>query len=221
VSPRALAYLAFTALLAVVFAGIVGFYYGRRRYARIERPKYRMLEDDDNLPGGTGSEGGDKPMDPHFKELEQHNRVPRGFLVLLFALIAWGVYYIAAYTPAFSGWSQYDVLSREIRADQAKAAAASGKMLENPYEHDEKAVVEGKVVYEEKCADCHGADLKGGDGPPLTDHLKYGEQDSQKYESIAKGRPGGMPPFGTELGRDRIWKVLAYVDSVREYGKKP
>ena len=30
-----------------------------------------------------------------------------------------------------------------------------------------------------------------------------------------------MPAFETELGRDRIWKVLAYVDSVREYGKTP
>jgi hypothetical protein len=30
-----------------------------------------------------------------------------------------------------------------------------------------------------------------------------------------------MPAFEAELGRDRIWKVLAYVDSVREYGKKP
>jgi len=29
-----------------------------------------------------------------------------------------------------------------------------------------------------------------------------------------------MPGFETELGRERIWKVLAYVDSVREYGKK-
>jgi cytochrome c oxidase cbb3-type subunit III len=221
VSPRALTYLAFTALLAIVFVGIVGFYYSRKRFERVERPKYRMLEDDDNLPGKTGSDGGKKPMDSPFKDMEQHNRVPRGFLVLLFALIAWGVYYIAAYTPEFSGWSQYDVLSREVRADKAKAAAASEKMMENPYEHDAKAAAEGKILYAGKCADCHGADLKGGDGPPLTDHLKYGEQDRQKYESIANGRPGGMPPFETELGRDRIWKVLAYVDSVRESGKKP
>ncbi|MBP2673900.1 MAG: cytochrome c class [Deltaproteobacteria bacterium] len=159
-------------------------------------------------------------MESPFKDMEQHNRIPRGFLVLLFGLIAWGLYYIYAYTPQFSGWSQYTVLSRDLFIDQKKAAA-SGKMLENPYEHDEKAVVEGKSLYVDKCADCHGKDLKGGDGPPLAGHLKFGEQDSEKYESIAKGRPGGMPPFDSELGRDKIWKVLAYVDSVREYGKKP
>ena len=36
-----------------------------------------------------------------------------------------------------------------------------------------------------------------------------------------EGTAGRVPAFETELGRDRIWKVLAYVDSVREYGKKP
>ena len=159
-------------------------------------------------------------MDEPIGKMESHNKVPRGFLVLLFGLMAWGLYYIAAYTPQISGWSQYKVLEKEVAADRVKAASAS-KMTENPYERDEKAVAEGRVLYAEKCAGCHGKDLEGGDGPSLTGHLKYGEQDPAKYESIAKGRPGGMPAFESELGRERIWKVLAYVDSVREYGKKP
>ena len=55
-SLRALLYLLFTALLAVVLAGIVAYYYGRRRFERVESPKYRMLQDDDNLPGGAGGD---------------------------------------------------------------------------------------------------------------------------------------------------------------------
>ncbi|GAB4232534.1 MAG: hypothetical protein OHK0028_07950 [Deltaproteobacteria bacterium] len=160
-------------------------------------------------------------MDEPIGNMESHNKVPRGFLVLLFGLIAWGLYYIAAFTPQISGWSQYKVFEKDAAADRSKAAATAAKMAENPYERDEKAAAEGKVLYEGKCAECHGKDLKGGDGPSLLGHLKYGEQDAGKYESISMGRPGGMPAFGTELGRDRIWKVLAYVDSVREYGKKP
>lgn len=160
-------------------------------------------------------------MDEPIGKLEAHNKVPRGFLVLLFGLIAFGLYYIAAYTPGISGWSQYKTLSKEMAAEKAKSAAGVAMMTENPYERDEKAVAEGQVLYAEKCADCHGKDLAGGDGPSLTAHLKYGETDARMHESIAKGRPGGMPAFETELGRDRIWKVLAYVDSVREYGKKP
>jgi len=52
----ALAYLLFTALLVCVLAGIVAYYYGRRRFERVEAPKYRMLQDDDNLPGPAGSD---------------------------------------------------------------------------------------------------------------------------------------------------------------------
>jgi len=55
-SLRALLYLMFTLLLAVVLAGIVAYYYGRRRFDRVEEPKYRMLQDDDNLPGPSGSD---------------------------------------------------------------------------------------------------------------------------------------------------------------------
>jgi len=160
-------------------------------------------------------------MENPFGDMERHNKVPRGFLVLVVGLIAWGVYYIAAYTPEISGWSQYKVFARDAEADRAKSAAGAKRMDENPYEKDEKSIVEGKLLYAEKCAGCHGADLEGGDGPTLVGHLKFGEVDRLKFESIAGGRPGGMPGFESELGRDRIWKVLAYVDSVREYGKKP
>jgi mono/diheme cytochrome c family protein len=159
-------------------------------------------------------------MEDSAKEMTRHNKVPRGFLLLFFCLMAWGIYYIAAYTPRFSGWSQYKVLQKEAEADR-KLAAAGPALEENPYERDAKAVAEGQGMYLESCAGCHGAALKGDVGPDLTGHLKYGETDGRKYESIAKGRPGGMPAFEAQLGRDRIWKVLSYVDSVREYGAKP
>ncbi len=159
-------------------------------------------------------------MENAFKDMERHNKAPRGYLLLFFGLIAWGIYYIAVYTPEFSGWSQYKVLQRETEADK-KAAAVSPTLQENPYEHDPKSVAEGKGIYAENCAGCHGAGLKGDVGPDLTGHLKYGESDGKMYEAIAKGRPNGMPAFEAQLGRDRIWKVLAYIDSVREYGAKP
>ena len=159
-------------------------------------------------------------MEDAVKEMQRHNKVPRGFLLLFFGLIAWGVCYIALYTPEFSGWSQYRVLRKDVEADR-KLAAASPTLQENPYEHDPKAVAEGKGIYGESCAGCHGASLTGDVGPDLTGHLVYGESDGKMYESIAKGRPNGMPAFEEQLGRDRIWKVLAYIDSIREYGAKP
>ena len=53
-TPRAMAYLVFTLLLAGVFAGIIAYYFNRKRRDRVESPKYRMLDDDDPLPDSTG-----------------------------------------------------------------------------------------------------------------------------------------------------------------------
>lgn len=159
-------------------------------------------------------------MEDAFRDMERHNRIPRGFLLLFFGLIAWGVCYIAAYTPAFSGWSQYETLRREIETGRKPAAAASA-LAENPYKRDAKSIAEGKAIYRDRCAECHGEALTGDVGPGLTGALKHGETDGAKYESIAKGRPDGMPGFEAQLGPERIWKVVAYIDSAREPGKKP
>lgn len=41
-------------------------------------------------------------------------KLPVVFLLLFWGLIAFGVYYIAAYTPLFSGWSQQSEYERSI-----------------------------------------------------------------------------------------------------------
>jgi cbb3-type cytochrome oxidase subunit 3 len=53
-TPRTLAYLLFTLLLAVIFAGIIAYYFNRKRYERVEAPKHRMLDDEDPPPDATG-----------------------------------------------------------------------------------------------------------------------------------------------------------------------
>ncbi|MBI5905310.1 MAG: cbb3-type cytochrome c oxidase subunit 3 [Deltaproteobacteria bacterium] len=53
-SASALLYILFTAALGAVFAGIVAYYYGKRRFERVEAPKFRMLEDDETPPGPSG-----------------------------------------------------------------------------------------------------------------------------------------------------------------------
>lgn len=37
---------------------------------------------------------------------ETGRRLPVGWLILFWGLIAWGVFYLAMYTPSISGWSQ-------------------------------------------------------------------------------------------------------------------
>ena len=44
---KAWLYFGFTALLTLVFVCIIVYYYRGKRKQRVERPKYRMLDEDD------------------------------------------------------------------------------------------------------------------------------------------------------------------------------
>ncbi|HWR00714.1 MAG TPA: cbb3-type cytochrome c oxidase subunit 3 [Chlorobaculum sp.] len=43
---QAIAYTVFTLIMAAVFAGIVIYYYNPRRKEQVEKPKHRMLDND-------------------------------------------------------------------------------------------------------------------------------------------------------------------------------
>ena len=49
-----------------------------------------------------------------FENASEPRGLPGIFLLLFWGLIAFGVYYIAAYTPVFSGWSQQSEYERSI-----------------------------------------------------------------------------------------------------------
>jgi LPXTG-motif cell wall-anchored protein len=48
VTPQLVAYLLLGLTLCLAFAGLGVFYYARKRKDRVEQPKYKMLEDDDD-----------------------------------------------------------------------------------------------------------------------------------------------------------------------------
>jgi len=50
VTPQLVAYLVLGLTLCLAFAGLWAFYFSRKRKGRVEEPKYRMLEDEDDRP---------------------------------------------------------------------------------------------------------------------------------------------------------------------------
>ncbi len=51
-------------------------------------------------------------------------------------------------------------------------------------------------------------------GPDLTDtYWRYGGLPAEIYQSIAQGRPQGMPSWGRALPPEDIWKLVAYIQS--------
>lgn len=87
----------------------------------------------------------------------------------------------------------------------------------DPYAHDQIALAEGRKLFAQyNCDGCHGGHGGGGMGPSLRDERWiYGSSDSEVFDSIAQGRARGMPAWGTKLPEDQIWKLVAYIKSMR------
>ncbi|MFL5477381.1 MAG: c-type cytochrome [Gemmatimonadales bacterium] len=90
----------------------------------------------------------------------------------------------------------------------------SGSM-NGPYEQNAYGVSQGKTLYNSfNCSGCHFQG-GGGIGPPLMDdEWVYGSRPENIFETIAEGRPNGMPSFGGKINPDQIWQIVAYVRSM-------
>ena len=101
-------------------------------------------------------------------------------------------------------------------------AAATGLLadagiaeVKNPFAGNAEAIKEGEKIFDSRCMECH-LDGTGGSGPNLTDaEWKYGGTDADVFTSVSKGRRGGMPSWGGELKEEDIWKVIAYVRTLK------
>ena len=87
----------------------------------------------------------------------------------------------------------------------------------NPYANNAIAIEEGRQLFVWfNCAGCHGGHGGGGMGPSLRDPVwRYGGDDAHIFSSIAEGRGQGMPAWGTKIPEDQIWKLAAYIKSLR------
>jgi cytochrome c oxidase cbb3-type subunit 2 len=132
---------------------------------------------------------------------------------------ALGFPYTQAELDAVKGKTEMDAmvaylqkLGNDIAWRRAAAAAPLVGDLKNPFTPgDAKIVAEGKALYDEHCAQCHGANLKGDIGVALAELTK---SEGEIFSSIYQGLDRlGMPAFGDPLGKEKIWKVITYLSS--------
>jgi cytochrome c oxidase cbb3-type subunit 2 len=111
-------------------------------------------------------------------------------------------------------------LGRDWKAAQVAPAAAEAAESKNPYAGNRAAEEEGEKIFKENCRSCHGENGVGGFGPKLaTITHKYGGSDADLFASVAGGRPGGMPVFLPQLGKDRVWKAVTYIRHLEKEGR--
>ena len=87
----------------------------------------------------------------------------------------------------------------------------------SPYVQDAAAIMQGRRLFVAmNCSGCHGGHAGGGMGPSLRDgSWIYGGKGGDIFDSIAQGRAHGMPAWGTMLPIDVIWKLVAYIETLR------
>jgi cytochrome c oxidase cbb3-type subunit III len=90
-------------------------------------------------------------------------------------------------------------------------------VVSNPFARDAITLNTGRLYFNRfNCSGCHGGRAGGGMGPSLRDDVwRYGKSDAQLFGSISEGRGQGMPAWGLKLPDEVIWKLVAYVQSLR------
>ncbi len=102
------------------------------------------------------------------------------------------------------------------------AAAVPPMDVENPIPPTEASLARGRVIYQQHCEVCHGAQGRG-DGPAaaslrpppvdLAYHV-YQHPDGQFFAWFTRGIPGtAMPAFGATLSEEDRWHVLNYINT--------
>ena len=87
----------------------------------------------------------------------------------------------------------------------------------NPDQGSAYAISEGQRLFAwYNCAGCHfhGG---GGIGPPLIKtNWIYGGSPAQIFDTIARGRPNGMPTWGGRIPAYQIWQLVTYIRSMNQ-----
>ncbi|MCS0503060.1 cytochrome-c oxidase, cbb3-type subunit III [Ancylobacter mangrovi] len=173
---------------------------------------------------------------------ELNNPLPRWWLWLFYACIAWAVVYwfaypawplVSGYTSGLLGWNSREAIQADLAALHAQRAAFAGKLDAASLEEIEAnpellafARAQGRAAFGDNCAPCHGAGAGGAKGYPNLndDDWLWGGTLEQIQNTILHGarstddggHMGDMPAFGRDgiLTRPQVFAVADYVLSL-------
>lgn len=110
------------------------------------------------------------------------------------------------------------------QTQQDQQVESTEQAAANPYQGDPKAIEEGRQIFSTYgCAGCHGPGGGGGMGRSLTDDAwKFGGDDQTLFRLVHGDYPDQtMPKFGEFLSEEQIWKVIAFVRTLKASGEVP
>jgi cytochrome c oxidase cbb3-type subunit III len=82
-----------------------------------------------------------------------------------------------------------------------------------------QSIARGKEIFQGTCANCHGIDGSGANGPNIQNAAATMGPE-RLYTTIASGVIGsGMPSFAS-LGEDKLWEIVDYVSTLGQHGER-
>lgn len=149
---------------------------------------------------------------------EYDNRLPNWWLFTLYGSIVFSVGYWLFYATFGIGYTQDEAWNKEveiaaqeqIRREMGKEVTEESLLLMTKVPAQVEA---GARIFQQKCAQCHRADMGGDIGPNLTDDSWiHGPDALQIHNTVMNGvQEKGMQPWKDQLGPVRVRQVVAYL----------
>ncbi|OFZ31087.1 MAG: hypothetical protein A2622_00340 [Bdellovibrionales bacterium RIFCSPHIGHO2_01_FULL_40_29] len=167
-------------------------------------------------------------MDHEYDGIQEFNNpLPLWWLgifigTVIFAFIYWIHYEIAGAPTQLAELKSDLAVIAEMKKNSPGSGAADTEDDLLKLISSQEALAAGKLVYDSKCAACHGVELQGIIGPNLVDDYWIHGQGKLAQMSVTV-RQGvldkGMPGWESVLNSDEIRSVVAFIGSNR--GAKP
>jgi glucose/arabinose dehydrogenase len=94
-------------------------------------------------------------------------------------------------------------------------APASAKTLKNPFASQKDAIVQGRRLYLQRCASCHGKNGEGsGNIPALVDGNIESVAPGELFWFVTHGDPKNGMPAWFQLPENQRWRIVSYVKSL-------
>src|SRR6266849_10929341 len=99
--------------------------------------------------------------------------------------------------------------------DELSKAPEKARAKRNPLEKDSEAVAAGRILFEQRCAECHGDAAQGGKkGPSLRVAEVQNAEPGAVFWILTNGVVRKGMPVWSKLPEPQRWQIVSYIRSL-------
>lgn len=120
---------------------------------------------------------------------------------------------VAAQQPGISV-SRNDPKAESVYSEIGKAPEKA-RAKPNPLEKDPNAIAAGRILFEQRCAECHGDNAEGGKkGPSLRANEIQGAEPGAIFWILTNGVVRKGMPVWSKLPEPQRWQLVSFIKSL-------